>query len=537
MALTDVLFTGNPPPSFTTPGSGATITFTASTAGSGATATITTSSGAITATTATPVAQGSGYPPSSTIYFAVSGGTGGIISGTTNASSVLTFTAGPTVAGSGYSNGTKATTVEFIGNPGTGSTTQFIPYLTGVTGSGAQVTFVASAGAITTVTAVPANVGSGYPANTTIYLLVSGGVNGIIQATTTATGTISYFKTTPVSGYGGTGYSSTTANTSANFGNPYVNSGTITAITGIGNGGSSYPINCGLYLLLAGGTGGIAYVTTNGSGVVSTYSGTPIAVGSGYTSGTAATSILSIVSGGGTFLSNSEMNRGNGTLNDIDITSTPYKNICAEMFRGNGTLNDLSGGLPISELARGNTGSIIDAFAVQRPCAELANANYVIPSASDVRIGVTYGNNNSLTGSLVVGGATSGAATLTKITGSQAYGGSGTCAQLTPTSTTAFGYWYFYLPVTGGVTFAFSFYNQISTGWNGILNTTIYDALLSGTPGILLSQTVTTINNGQYNQQLFSPVTPTNTGMCLVVIGIKNGSNSGYVLIDNIGAV
>ena len=541
MALTDVVFTGNPPPSFTTPGSSATITFTASTAGSGATVTIGVTSTAISSVTTTPAAQGSGYPPNATIYFSVSGGTGGIVKGTTDNSSVLTFNATQVVAGSGYTAGTKSTTVVFIGNPGTGSTTLFLPYQTAMTGSGAQVTYVASAGAISTVTATPANVGSGYPPNVSFYLLVSGGgSNGFVTATTNSSGTVSNFTTSP---YGGTGYSSTTANTSVNFGNPYVNSGTITAITGIGAAGSGYPANCGLYLLLAGGTGGIAYVTTDNSGgggttgKVVTYSGTPISPGSGYTSGTAATTVVAIATSGGTFLVNSEMNRGSGTLSDIIMGASLYNNLCNEMTRGNvGTLSDLSAANPISELARGNIGTLAEILAGHRNCNELANANYVIPSTSNVKIGVTYGNNNSLTGTLVVGGSVSGAVTLTRVTGSQAYGGSGTCAQLTPTSTTAFGYWYFYIPVTGGIAFPFSFYHQISSGWNGILNVTIYDAYLEGTPGVLLSQTVTTIDNGQYNQQLCSAVTPTDTGMCLVVIGIQNGSVSGYVLIDNIGA-
>ena len=534
MALTDVVFTGNPPPSFTTPGSGATLTFTASTVGSGATVSIT-ASGAISSVTSAPIAGGSGYPVSTTIYFNVAGGVGGVIKGTTDTSGNITFNTTPVVGGSGYATGTKNTTVESFGNPGTGNTTLFIPYLTGVSGSGAQVNITAS-GSITSVAASPANVGSGYPANTTIYLLVSGGTNGIVQAVTNAFGTINYFYTTPVSGWGGTGYTSGTANTSTSMGSQPVNAGTITAITGIGNGGGSYPVNCGLYLLIAGGTGGIAYVTTNGSGVVSTYSATPIAGGSGYTSGTAATSIVSIVSSGGTFLTNAEMSRGGASIKDIDITATPYRNLCAEMKRGGGTLTDLSGGFPISELARGNIGTLAEILAGQKPCAELANANYVIPSTSNVKIGVTYGNNNSLTGTLVVGGTVSGAATLTRVTGALAYGG-GTSAQLTPTSTTAFGYWYFYIPVVGGNSFAFSFYHQISTGWNGILNLTIYDANPTGTPGILLSQTVTTYNNGQYNQQLCSPITPTNTGMCLVVMGIQNGSTSGYVLIGNVGSV
>src|SRR5208283_3732056 len=130
------------------------------------------------------------------------------------------------------------------------------------------------------------------------------------------------------------------------------------------------------------------------------------------------------------------------------------------------------------------------------------------------------------TGTLIVGGAASGSATITEITGSLARGGSGTCAQLTPTSTTAYGYWWFYIPVTNSSSFILTFYNMITSGWNGILNITIYDTDQSTS---LYSSVVTTVNNSSYNQQICSLCTPTGTGLVLVKIGIMNGSVSGSV--------
>lgn len=79
----------------------------------------------------------------------------------------------------------------------------------------AQVTFTATGGVITSVTAIPAAGGSGYPANSTLDLTVTGGrgVDGVVAATTNANGVVINFALVS----SGTGYSSTTgAATAAN---------------------------------------------------------------------------------------------------------------------------------------------------------------------------------------------------------------------------------------------------------------------------------------------------------------------------------
>ena len=495
MAFTDVIFTGNPPPGYSLPGSGATLTFTVVTAGSGATATIAVTSGAISGVTATPVSQGSGYPVSSLIYFSVAGGTGGVISGTTNSSGTLTFNTTALTTGSGYSAGTAITSIDYIA-----------PFTYTSSGTGATVTFVATNGVITSVTAAPANQGSGYPASSIIYFLVAGGNGGIIYGTTNASSVLT-FNTAPIAT--GTGYTSGTAATSTiTTSTPLTGLGSIANITGIGAAGSSYLPSSTLYLLLGGGTGGVASVGTNGSGQVSTYTATPIAAGSGYTSGTAATSIVSIAPGGGTFLTSNnicaEMSRGNASLRDINLTSA----ICIEMYRGNiGTLTEITGGQPILELV-----------------------NFT-PNATDVRMGLNYGRNYGQTGTLIVGGTASGSLTLTKATGSVCYGGSGTCALLTPTSTSNYGYWWFYVPVTNSTAFTLSFYNSISAGWNGVLNATIFDTNQTTS---LFSSVVPTVDDGNYHQFTCTQVTPTGTGLCLVGIGAQNGTSSGFFYIDQV---
>ena len=522
MAFTDVVFTGNPPPSFTAPGSGATLTFTAVTTGSGATVTFTASSGAITAITATPAAQGSGCPVSSTIYFSISGGTGGIVVGTTSSSGTLTFSTTPFVAGTGYTSGTSSTSVLNIAN-----------YTSTSSGTGATVTFTASNGIIASITATPAAQGSGYPVSSTIYFLVAGGTGGVISGTTSSGGTLTFNTYPEISGIG---YSSgTQATSTVTFTTPPSVTGGITSITGIGSGGSSYPANSGLYLSLAGGTGGIAYVTTNSSGVVTGYTSTPILAGKGYTSGTASTSIVSVSPGAGTFLTCCEENRGGGVLKDINIKPSAFVGLCNEMSRGNGTLKDIDVQSGIcAEMSRGNLGTVTESTSGHRAGVELTNAFTTMPSPADVRNQVSYGKNGSqYTGTLIVGGAASGSATLSKASGSVAYGGSGNCAQFTPTSTTSWGYWHLYVPVVGSTSFVLYFYHQISSGWNGNLAVSIFD--VDQATLLLSSQSVTAVNDGAYHQQVCTQATPSNTGMCLIRFEIINGSTSGFVYIDNIG--
>ena len=222
---------------------------------------------------------------------------------------------------------------------------------------------------------------------------------------------------------------------------------------------------------------------------------------------------------------------------DIVVNS----NLCAEMSRGNGSLNDIDicprctlTANTCAEISRGNVGSLTDIKAGQQASVELGNDVAIFPSVDSVKIGTTFGWNNALTGTLIVGGMASGFLALTKATGSDARGGSGTCAKLTPTSTINFGYWHFYIPVAGSSPFAFSFWHKISSGWNGLLKVTVFDT--DQVTKLLSSVLVSLIDDRTYHQHLCNPCAPTNTGMCLVRIEIEDGSTTGYVFIDDVGA-
>ncbi len=135
-----------------------------------------------------PVAGGSGYPDSSTFDLRVTGGggSGGVVQATTNADGVVTSFS-LVAGGLGYTN--------------TGVTAG------SVTGSGAQVLFIAVGGIITSVDSTPAAGGSGYPVSSTFDLTVSGGSGGVVQATTNADGVVTSFSLVA----GGLGYTTTGA--------------------------------------------------------------------------------------------------------------------------------------------------------------------------------------------------------------------------------------------------------------------------------------------------------------------------------------
>ena len=227
-------------------------------------------------------------------------------------------------------------------------------------------------------------------------------------------------------------------------------------------------------------------------------------------------------------------------ITDIVIAGS----ICSEMSRSSGTLQDVNpGDLGIAscvEMTRGNIGILSDIESLMQPWSvELLNFNAIFPNPSDVRTGVQFGNNSGSTGTLIVGGAASNEATLTKDT-THARGGTGTCALFTPTSLDNWGYWHFYVPATVGLPFVLSFWHRISTNWNGSLAVTIYDT--DQTTKLLTSEAVTLTNDGAYHQQLCTQCIPTSAGtsttvgMCLVRIEIKDGTTTGYVYIDDVGA-
>lgn len=132
-------------------------------------------------------------------------------------------------------------------------------------------------------------------------------------------------------------------------------------------------------------------------------------------------------------------------------------------------------------------------------------------------------------------GSAYGSATLAKETGANARGGSGTCAKLTATSTTQYGFWEFYVPATATTAFTFSLYYKAfhtTTAWNGTLDVSIYDT--DDTTLKNTNESVSITDDAAYHQWSATAVTPTATGLCRVTIRVKNGSDSGGVYIDDI---
>lgn len=215
----------------------------------------------------------------------------------------------------------------------------------------------------------------------------------------------------------------------------------------------------------------------------------------------------------------------------------PKTDACVDMNRGNASLNDITltptNATPVDcILNRGDVGVVSGCTSMHPACNALLNFSAVFPSTSDVKTGVKYGSNSGLTGTLVVGGTASDSATLSKESGAQARGGVGVCAKLTPTSNFTYGYWRFFVPVASSSPFILSFYHKISSGWNGLLNITIYDTDQTTS---LYTSAVTTTNDGDYHKHTCDLCTPTGTGLCLIRIGIMDGNVTGYVYIDDIG--
>ena len=132
--------------------------------------------------------------------------------------------------------------------------------LQNVAGTGAEVSFNAKGGAITSVS-TPAAGGSGYPANSTFDLAVTGGggSGGVVQATTNSSGVVTKFANLPDSP--GNGYSTTgAANTTILLTLGELNAGTGTIQLDVN--GTIY----GATAKLANLTAGAVDLTTTGSG-------------------------------------------------------------------------------------------------------------------------------------------------------------------------------------------------------------------------------------------------------------------------------
>ena len=151
--------------------------------------------------------------------------------------------------------------------------------------------------------------------------------------------------------------------------------------------------------------------------------------------------------------------------------------------------------------------------------------------------GKNYGAGNARTGTAVVPGNASHECTLTKETGANARGGSGTCAKLDPTSTIAYGYWQWFVPATASTAFVLSFYFAKSVaGFNGNLKVSIYD---TDNSTLLLTSEVVDLSSADtdYHLHTCAGVTPTATGLCRVRIEIQDGAVTGDVFIDDIAVV
>lgn len=161
------------------------------------------------------------------------------------------------------------------------------------------------------------------------------------------------------------------------------------------------------------------------------------------------------------------------------------------------------------------------------------------PDESVVKDGVVFGpNDNDYEGTMPPSGGVSRSATLAKETGANARGGIGTCAKLSPTSDSTWGYWWFYLPTEGQIPIRLSFWHKVSAGFTGQLKVTIFDTDdVDRTDKLLDAEVVTLYDDATYHQHLCANITPMQTGLCLVRIEVIDGSGAGTgdIFIDDFG--
>lgn len=127
-------------------------------------------------------------------------------------------------------------------------------------------------------------------------------------------------------------------------------------------------------------------------------------------------------------------------------------------------------------------------------------------------------------------------------TAAYAKGGSGICVALNPTSTTYPLHWEFWIPVTAATQFTLKFYpTKTVSGFDGTVKVSIYDSDDDQT--LLLNEESIAVASIPYNdgtgddwtyQYSATPVTPTNTGFCRVIVAVVNGATSGDILIDSV---
>ena len=127
-------------------------------------------------------------------------------------------------------------------------------------------------------------------------------------------------------------------------------------------------------------------------------------------------------------------------------------------------------------------------------------------------------------------------------TAAYAKAGSGICVAINPTSQTYPETWEFYVPVTAATQFTLKLYiTKTTSGFNGSVKVSIYDSDDDYTK-LLDQETINNasipLNDGSGDDWTYqysaTPVTPTNTGFCRVVIDVIDGASTGDILIDDV---
>lgn len=139
---------------------------------------------------------------------------------------------------------------------------------------------------------------------------------------------------------------------------------------------------------------------------------------------------------------------------------------------------------------------------------------------------------------VVVPGKASGSLTLAKETGENARGGSGTCAKLTPTSASAYGYWDFFVYVSAECKLSFYYKSFKDTGdaFNGTVKVSWWDSddAFEDPPPLLNAADISGNFDDTYRLYESAAMTPAAEGLCRVRIEIVNGTQSGGIFVDDI---
>ncbi len=129
-----------------------------------------------------------------------------------------------------------------------------------------------------------------------------------------------------------------------------------------------------------------------------------------------------------------------------------------------------------------------------------------------------------------------GSGTVSKETGANARGGSGSCIKFNPSATGADLTYQFLVPVTAAEEFTLNFWHKITSSYNGTVKVTIYDSD-DDTTVLLNAESVSLTDDGNYHQYTSTGCTPTDTGFCRVKINVRDGAVTGDVYIDDMTVV